>query len=289
MRLHTAKTDVKTNVKTSLFIAPLLAVVIGGMLMSSATASTLVSSTAPLDYKLPKSVQKQCVARDICPEIEVKYLSSNQAWINKIVNARVNDAVVNLTGDSDAPIDEITVNTDIKAVLDDFTLSQFIDMPEESEWGYSLSVEPKDLGSIALGQNESFMLFEVNSYVFTGGAHGMAFSENLIFDPSTKQQVTLTDMLLADKESQFKAQAYTDFQEQAYAAYKSWVATLDEDVSSYEEDWPFTLSDNVTLTEKGIDILYQQYEIAPYAYGMPVLSIPYSKLRGIIKPRFMPK
>ena len=289
MRLHTAKTDVKTNVKTSLFIAPLLAVVIGGMLMSSATASTLVSSTAPLDYKLPKSVQKQCVARDICPEIEVKYLSSNQAWINKIVNARVNDAVVNLTGDSDAPIDEITVNTDIKAVLDDFTLSQFIDMPEESDWGYSLSVEPKDLGSIALGQNERFMLFEVNSYVFTGGAHGMAFSENLIFDPSTKQQVTLTDMLLADKESQFKAQAYTDFQEQAYAAYKSWVATLDEDVSSYEEDWPFTLSDNVTLTEKGIDILYQQYEIAPYAYGMPVLSIPYSKLRGIIKPRFMPK
>ena len=289
MRLHTAKTDVKTNVKTSLFIAPLLAVVIGGMLMSSATASTLVSSTAPLDYKLPKSVQKQCVARDICPEIEVKYLSSNQAWINKIVNARVNDAVVNLTGDSDAPIDEITVNTDIKAVLDDFTLSQFIDMPEESDWGYSLSVEPKDLGSIALGQNERFMLFEVNSYVFTGGAHGMAFSENLIFDPSTKQQVTLTDMLLADKESQFKAQAYTDFQEQAYAAYKSWVATLDEDVSSYEEDWPFTLSDNVTLTEQGIDILYQQYEIAPYAYGMPVLSIPYSKLRGIIKPRFMPK
>ena len=289
MRLHTAKTDVKTNVKTSLFIAPLLAVVIGGMLMSSATASTLVSSTAPLDYKLPKSVQKQCVARDICPEIEVKYLSSNQAWINKIVNARVNDAVVNLTGDSDAPIDEITVNTDIKAVLDDFTLSQFIDMPEESDWGYSLGVEPKDLGSIALGQNESFLLNEVNSYHFTCGGHGMGFSEDLIFDPSTKQQVTLTDMLLADKESQFKAQAYTDFQEQAYAAYKSWVATLDEDVSSYEEDWPFTLSDNVTLTEQGIDILYQQYEIAPYAYGMPVLSIPYSKLRGIIKPRFMPK
>ncbi|WP_227678039.1 RsiV family protein [Psychrobacter frigidicola] len=34
---------------------------------------------------------------------------------------------------------------------------------------------------------------------------------------------------------------------------------------------------------------YQAYDIGPYVYGMPVLSIPYSKLCGIIKPHFIPK
>ena len=43
------------------------------------------------------------------------------------------------------------------------------------------------------------------------------------------------------------------------------------------------------LHEKGIDIRYQHYSIGPYAYGMPVLSIPYNKLGGIIKPRFIAK
>ncbi|BFM01967.1 hypothetical protein Psyaliredsea_06140 [Psychrobacter alimentarius] len=60
-------------------------------------------------------------------------------------------------------------------------------------------------------------------------------------------------------------------------------------MSSYEKNWPFTLSDNVTLTDKGIDILYQPYAIGPYASGMPTLSIPYSQLNGVIKPRFIPK
>jgi hypothetical protein len=43
------------------------------------------------------------------------------------------------------------------------------------------------------------------------------------------------------------------------------------------------------LTDKGVDIRYQHYSISPYAYGMPMLSIPYEKLGGIIKPRFIPK
>ena len=132
-----------------------------------------------------------------------------------------------------------------------------------------------------LGHVNDFELFEINSYVFTGGAHGMPYSEYLVFDQQTKKQIQLTDMLQPNKKSRFKALAYD--------AYKDWVKTVDEDAASYEKSWPFTLSENVTLTDKGIDIRYQHYAIGPYAYGMPVLSIPYDKLDGIIKPRFIPK
>jgi len=88
-------------------------------------------------------------------------------------------------------------------------------------------------------------------------------------------------MLIKGKKPRFEALAHD--------AYKAWVKTVADDVSSYEKSWPFMLSDNVTLTETGINIRYQHYSIGPYAYGMPVLSIPYSQLDKVIKPHFIPK
>ncbi|WP_227671614.1 RsiV family protein [Psychrobacter sp. 72-O-c] len=250
-----------------------------GAISLSASASTLISSSDYLDYELPQNIQEQCIERDNCPKIEVKYLKSNHDWINKITNARIDNLVVNSKPSESSPI---TVKNSgnskvIKAAIDDFVASQFSDdMPTSSSWSYTLTVKPDYLGHV-----DNFELFEVNSYVFTGGAHGMPYSEYLIFDPSTKKQVRLEDMLQKGKKS--------DFESLAYDAYKTWVKTVDQDIIGYEKNWPFTPNDNVTLTDKSINIRYQHYSIGPYAYGMPIISIPYDKLRGIIKPHFSPK
>ena len=280
----------------------LLPITIGGWLTLSlsANASTLISSTEYIDYELPKTVQDQCYKKSNCPEIEVKYLKTNHDWINNIVNARINNLVIN-SKPSESPVNKSTTIKAAKLAIDDFARSQFKDMPADSSGSYSLLVKPEYLGHVQKGhvqqgdvqqghvqqgstkstQTEDFELFEINSYVFTGGAHGMPLSEYLIFDVNSKKQVTLADMLQPGKQSRFKALAYQ--------AYKEWVKTVDEDVSNYEKNWPFTLSDNVTLTDKGVNIRYQHYDIGPYAYGMPVLSIPYAKLSGIIKPSFVAK
>ena len=247
-----------------------------GTIAMSANADSLISSTDYLDYELPKSVQEKCAERQNCPEIEVKYLKTNHDWINDITNARINNLVINSKPTESAPINIKATPATVKAAIDDFASSQFIDIPDSSSWSYNLMVTPDYLGHV-----NNFELFEINSYVFTGGAHGMPYSEYLIFDESSKKQIQLADMLQLNNKSRFKALAYN--------AYKEWVKTIDEDVASYEKNWPFTLSDNVTLTDKGVDIRYQHYSIGPYAYGMPVLSIPYSELSGVIKPHFLPK
>ena len=247
-----------------------------GTIAMSANADSLISSTDYLAYELPKIVQEKCAERRNCPEIEVKYLKTNHDWINDITNARINHFVVNSKPTESAPINTKATPATVKAAIDDFASSQFIDLPDGSSWSYNLMVTPDYLGHV-----DDFELFEINSYVFTGGAHGMPYSEYLIFDESSKKQIQLADMLQSGKKSRFKALAYN--------AYKEWVKTIDEDVASYEKNWPFTLSDNVTLTDKGVDIRYQHYSIGPYAYGMPVLSIPYSELSGVIKPHFLPK
>lgn len=247
-----------------------------GTLSISAYAGSLISSTDYLDYELPNRVQDQCYEKSNCPDIEIKYLNTNHQWINTIANERINHLVINSKPTESAPSSTTSSQTEVKAAIDDFVTSQFIDLPEDSTLAYSLMVTPDYLGHV-----NDFELFELHSYVFTGGAHGMPYSEYLVFDQKTQQQVQLADMLKSGSKSQFNALAY--------AAYKTWVKTVDDDVASYEENWPFTLSDNVTLTDKGLDIRYQHYAIGPYAYGMPVLHIPYRQLDGVIKPRFMPK
>ncbi|MGM8872527.1 RsiV family protein [Psychrobacter sp. 2Y5] len=258
-----------------------LAIATGSLLSISlaANASSLISSTEYLDYEFPVSVQEQCYEKNNCPEIEVKYLNTNQDWLNDIVNKRVNNIVIN-SKMSESPVSQATDKKTAKTAIDDFVKSQFMDMPEEVRWSYSLTVTPEYLGHVKLGQGEDLELFNISSYVFTGGAHGMPFSEYLIFDPANKQQITLDNMIQTGQQSRFNALAYD--------AYKSWVKWIDEDVKSYEQNWPFVASEDVSLTDKGVNIRYQPYAIGPYAYGMPVLTIPYSKLAGILKPRFMP-
>ena len=247
-----------------------------GALSLSAHAGSLISHTEYLEYELPKKIAEKCSARDNCPEIKVKYLNTNHAWINTLTNASINHLVVNSKPTESASITKKSSPAEVKAAIDSFVNSQFSDLPQDSVFVYSLMVTPEYLGHV-----NDFEMFEINSYVFTGGAHGMPYSEYLIFDQQSKKQIQLADMLQPNKKPRFKALAYD--------AYKKWVKTVDEDVVSYEKNWPFTLSDNVTLTDKGVDIRYQHYSISPYAYGMPVLSIPYEKLGGIIKPRFIPK
>lgn len=254
----------------------LVAGLIVGAISVSANAANVISSTTYLEYQLPEKIQEMCTERENCPKIEVKYLKTNHPWINDITNARINNLVVNSKPTESAPIKTKSSPAEVQAAINDFANSQFLDMPEDRQWAYELIVTPNYLGHV--GDAE---LFEIESYSYTGGAHGMSYSEYLIFDPSTKKQIKLDNMLVTGKKSRFKTLAYN--------AYKTWVKTFDNDVSSYEKNWPFTLSDNVTLTDKGIDILYQPYAIGPYASGMPTLSIPYSQLNGVIKPRFIPK
>lgn len=242
----------------------------------SANATSLINDTEYLDYQPPNNIQETCNARDNCPQIEIKYLNSNHDWINNIVNARIDHLIINSKPTESVFIDVKASQADAKMAIDDFVSSQFNDLPEDSVFVYSLMVTPDYIGHV-----QDFELFEISAYVFTGGAHGMPYSEYLIFDQTTKAQIKLADILKNGQEKRFEALAYD--------AYKVWVKSVSDDVNSYEESWPFTLSDNITLTDKGVDIRYQHYSIGPYAYGMPVLSIPYNKLNGVIKPRYSAK
>lgn len=253
------------------------------MAMSASTvlpaqAATLIYNTDYLEYSLPEAVSEACLSKDNCPEVHIQYLATNHAWMNTIVNDLVNELATD-GRDLSAPASESVKSKPksaaaVKTSLDEFTQSQMADLPADSMLHYSIDVQPEYLGHVG-----DFELFEVSSYLYLGGAHGMPYVEYVVLDSQNKRRLDLDDLLIAAAKPKFEALAYD--------AYKNWVKDFTNDVAEYEKNWPFSMTDNVSLNDQGVVLKYQSYAIAPYASGQPELVIPYNKLAGVLRPQYL--
>ncbi len=122
-------------------------------------------------------------------------------------------------------------------------------------------------------------LFTYSQY--TGGAHGFViiygatfrkadgrrFGHDLLannYDATTK----LTPMMLSGLCEYFEADQETVVHDYTDSKITEWQVALPK-----YGPW---------FTEGGVEFLYQQYEIAAYAAGMPSFTIPYAKMEGIL-------
>ena len=245
-----------------------------------AKPSSLIVSTEYYDYTLPAAVSNVCHIQGNCPETKIEYVSTNQPWITQMVNAQINTIAydnANISQEQEKKSTENKISaTALKAMLDKFTKTQLAELPEDSSLNYSLQVAPNYLGHMG-----NIELFELTSYVYLGGAHGMPYTEYLLLDAPAKKRLTLDDLLINTETAKPKFEAL------AHDAFKSWIKEMDSDVKEHEEMWPFFLTDNVSLNDKGVVLKYQAYDIAAYVYGQPELIIPYSELNGVIKPEYL--
>lgn len=133
-------------------------------------------------------------------------------------------------------------------------------------------------------RNNRLTVVELNAGQYrTGMAHGMTGSQFLNWDNQTEKALTI-DHLLAPG-------ARPAFDEALKKAHAIWLQSHRDAVQSldtFSRMWPFVSSDNVALTDQGVVVKYQPYEIAPYAWGQPELLIPYPALQGILRPAFLP-
>lgn len=122
--------------------------------------------------------------------------------------------------------------------------------------------------------------FAFSSYRYMGGAHGLPAKSWLNWDLQQAKPVSLDDVLVSGKKAAF-AQLATQ-------AYNDWVAKTISEPANYNKFWQYAPSPNYRLTDKGLELLYQPYAIAPYAMGMPVLVIPVASIKPLVKPVYQP-
>ncbi|MEX0362627.1 MAG: RsiV family protein, partial [Allomuricauda sp.] len=114
-------------------------------------------------------------------------------------------------------------------------------------------------------------------YTFTGGAHGYSAVTFLNFD-KIKGQETEQWELFEDEEG-FVNYAETKFRIQEGIPQD---ANINGTGFMFEGDH-FHLSENLGYTQDGIQLIYNQYEIASYADGPKILTIPFAEANKYLK------
>lgn len=157
----------------------------------------------------------------------------------------------------------------------------------ELEVYYFKTAKPRDeiaLASSVKYISEEVVVVQLDSFIFTGGAHGISTTQYLNWLPKTDRLLTLEAMLLPGK-----APAFEEALKKQHALWLKKNPLAKEDPAGYNRMWPFEPSDNIALLENGLAVTYDPYRLAPYSFGKPTIYIPYRELKGILRPELLPK
>ncbi len=133
-------------------------------------------------------------------------------------------------------------------------------------------------------RNKYLTVVELNTWqYFTGAAHGISATQFLNWDNATGKVLGLAHVLEDGKHD-----AYIAALKESHAQWLAKNPDAIRDPAAYNRLWPFQVSSNFAFTDGGLLVKYDSYQIAPYSSGQPELLIPYNRLRGILRPEFIP-
>ena len=125
-------------------------------------------------------------------------------------------------------------------------------------------------------ENNDLITIMLNSYIFTGGAHGYGSTRFLNFEKKSGLELGRKDL--------FKNQGdFVDFAEERFRMQEK--IPNDQSINStglmFELD-EFYLPENIGFTQSGLKLLYNPYEVASYADGTIEMTIPYGEVEKFL-------
>jgi len=118
----------------------------------------------------------------------------------------------------------------------------------------------------------------VETYRYSGGAHGMARKDFYVLDTQAGKRLTLKDLFKS--KADYKALINQEIERQIEAGEKMYFEG-DMGFQSISDNHPFYLQDN------NIVFFFGEYEIAPYVAGMPEFKIPVDILQEGLSDYFL--
>ncbi len=169
---------------------------------------------------------------------------------------------------SDCSLDPIT---NFKEMIIDLTQNyrkEGLELKKEyGEMGYMLNYELIKSSKIIYNEN-NLLIIELETYFYSGGAHGMGTKNYLHFDMKTGESFTLKDVF----EKGFEKGINKIIQLRCIEKENS-----EEDFFIFKENKP-TANENFYFDDKNLYFVYNPYEIAPYSSGFVTIDIPIEKI-----------
>ena len=126
-------------------------------------------------------------------------------------------------------------------------------------------------------ENAIVLTLKLESYLFTGGAHGLSNLRFLNFDKLKGTELDRQELFKSEK--RFVTFAETLFREQENIPAEAGINST----GFMFETESFYLPENIGYTDKGLLLFYEPYEIASYADGPITLTIPYHQANEFLK------
>ncbi|STZ01896.1 Protein of uncharacterised function (DUF3298) [Moraxella equi] len=251
-------------------------------------------STVAYEYELPDEMKQACnfdpktpkddedfYEEGFCTGINIKLAKIEPRWIERIVNKKItnddNPKLLKFKQNVDGFVGEhLALINEMKEVAKENGESF-----ESSAPSYAWTVAPE-----LIPAHKNLAQVAITGDVYMGGAHGMPFMEYLMFDMDLQTQIEFSDVIVADKAS--------DFHELAHAGFKEYLKnelqiTTKKEIQEYEQTWQFEMTENAYFGKNGVVLVYQPYEMGGFAQGFVEIVVPYDGLQGIIREEYLPK
>jgi hypothetical protein len=206
-------------------------------------------------------------ADSACTVVAIKYpVFKGEPKLNDTVESRLLN-MFSMNGEADSSLQIMT-----KSFLESYT--DFKRSDPRSEMYFTLDSYAK-----VIAQDSALVTMEYGGYTFQGGAHGASFTGYINWNVRTGKQVVLDDILKPGTYSQFEKIAESIFRKDEKLKDTSSLAR-----DYFFKDGRFALNNNYSVTPLGINFMYNQYEIKPYAAGQTKLFIPYQLIKSLMRP-----
>ncbi len=155
---------------------------------------------------------------------------------------------------------------DYLSMKDSDSKSVILDAPDAYSWENSDSVD-------ILMNDNNILSFEQNYYQYTGGAHGLYGTVYDNYYISSGKKITLWDVF----NKQHKPDLLSLIKQKIISeGYKDEVFSMEEVV----------ITDNIAINKKGINFLYNIYDISPYSAGIIELFFTYKEIKDLLNQNF---
>lgn len=231
-------------------------------------------------YYLSKDTTKGALSVDIEVEIPI-------AFTNKDVLKAIRSTVIsNLFGD-----DYIKHAND--SIVQLFTSELVGEYKENNEPllstldktnRYSFDNE-HTLSGFSLLSDKKIYVYGVERYVNMGGAHGLETRNYFNFDLKTGDLIKEKDLFKANYQFELTELIKKRIVEESkeYKDQKNSEPIIDLEDTDYWTD-SIKANGNFYITDEGINYVFNPYEIAPYYMGQTEVSLPFNRLKNLLKP-----
>ena len=201
-----------------------------------------------------------------CPEVSIAVPRAlGRAKISKTINTALEEELISLLS-FDEELEIASLDDALKSFKSGYLELQQLYDDEPTGW------EAKIEASVSY-EDTDFISIILDSYLFTGGAHGYTSKRFLNFDK--KKGIELENDELFKNTEDFRAFAEEMFRKKEKIPQNK---SINHTGFMFEQD-SFYLPENIGFTEKGIKLLYNPYEVASYADGAIELVLPHAEIK----------